>query len=72
MIKEHQVSSLLNHERLGTIAGYVVWLRECHETIFIPASALSQTLEDGGSFNEKHPDVIPLGNEMFDVKRIFT
>lgn len=71
LITEHQVRELHQHERLGAVAGYVIWLRESNRVFFIPAGALANEMKRVGSFSDAHPQAIYLGTQMFDVRPIF-
>lgn len=70
-ITEHQVNELYSHEKLGAIAGYVIWLRETNRVFFIPAVALLSSLSSKGSISDAHPFATYLGDEKFDIKLIF-
>lgn len=72
MITDHQVHSLLHHEIAGSIAGYVIWLREANKIIFIRASVLAEMMRYKGSISWKHPEAIQLGDSIhFDVLNLF-
>lgn len=70
-ITEHQVNELFNHERSGALAGYVIWLRLTNRVFFMPAYALMQALQAGGSFSESHVHATYLGTNHFDIRPIF-
>jgi len=71
-IDPHQAIILSNHEHAGAIAGYVVYLRETSEVIFIPGSTLMASLNSRGSLSHNSGGLIPLGKlESIDLSRIF-
>ena len=56
-----QARELWKHEDAGGVAGYVVWLRESGNVIFIPAHMLVANLGARGSFTPATPGVLHLG-----------
>lgn len=60
-INEDQVRSMLGHELQGSIAGYVIYLREEDVMVFTPASALLAKLKVRGSIGIDDPQSVRLG-----------
>lgn len=71
-INPAQALALVRHDVEGTKAGYVVWLRETDEFIYIPAKILCQAMMERGSTSSKTPGVKLLGiNPLVELKAIF-
>lgn len=71
-IDEDQVLALLPHEKHGVPAGYVVWLREINQVIFIAAGFLQDAIGKRGSFRADSQYVKLLGSvETFSPTKIF-
>jgi len=68
LIKDHQVSALLEHERAGVRAGYVIWFRTTQAVVFFPASVLWSW----NKVKESDKKPILLGNlNTVDLKKIW-
>ena len=71
-IDSHQVSELLPHETNGSIAGYVVWLREIDQIIFIPSTVLIKAQRDRGSIDGSTAGVMGIGSSnCLDASKLF-
>lgn len=72
-IDPNQRRELASHASRGAIAGYVAWLRDTQEFVFIPAQVLVEKARlKRGSISGKDAGVIHLGNESQpNLARIF-
>jgi penicillin-binding protein-related factor A (putative recombinase) len=62
-IDRDQVDNLLSHQKQGTMAGYVIYMRTLNAVVFVAASDLDRRLKSGkGSIKREDPDVTYLGN----------
>lgn len=68
---EHQLSELSQHERLGAITGYVIWLRKVNSVVFAPTHLLNQAFQEGSKLTRDNPYLVYLGTINFDVRLIF-
>lgn len=60
-IDPRQVLNLVDHEKEGTLSGYVVWLREIDAVVFIQAGFLEEAVGKRGSFPTDSPFIKHLG-----------
>lgn len=73
LIDTHQALTLVRHDIEGTKAGYVMWLRQTDEFVYVSAKILCQAMQSRGSLGPDTPGVKKLGiNPLVDLKLIFT
>lgn len=69
-MKAHQIKELAMHERMGAVAGYLIWLRKVEKIFFMKASILTELTR--GKVDHTHPQALLLGDHLsFDVKTLF-
>lgn len=72
-IVEHQVREMRQHEVAGTFGGYVIWLRQTNEVLFVRASILESLMQVEGSICRGSPYSTYLGSsQTLDVALLFS
>lgn len=69
-IEPHQVQEMVRHESEGTVAGYVIHLRQINAHIFVPAHRLIHLMRTGkrGSISLTHPDAVDLSDGIIQLQ----
>lgn len=71
-IDPHQSITLAKHQAAGAISGYVVYLRETSEVIFIPGALLKEKYGTRGSIGPETPGIVSLDKiEKMDIGKLF-
>lgn len=73
-IVDHQMNELCYHAEQGTLGGYIIWLRQTDEVLFVRSNHLLKSYGQRGSFGlgDLKSDVLGyLRDRTFDIRKIF-